>query len=160
MKSLQTALLIMAIGLFACNNEPKTTETVLKDSSAATPVTSDIKLPRYICFAKREAGDTFWLRLNIFENVVTGDLNYIFKEKDSNKGELEGKMKGDTLLADYSFMSEGQKSVRQVSFLIKDSVATEGYGDLEEKEGKLVFKAPGTLTFGKGVVMTKTNCAQ
>lgn len=159
MRLLKVILPIIIIGLFACNNEPKNTGTTVKDTVATTPVT-DIKLPGYMCFAKRSASDTFWLQLNVFENVVTGNLNYIFKEKDSNKGEFEGKMKGDTLIADYTFMSEGKRSVRQVAFLIKDSVATEGYGDLEEKEGKMVFKHPQSITFGKGIVMTKVSCAE
>lgn len=159
MKFLNVLLLIIIVGLFACNNEPKTTGTAAKDTLTPAPVT-DIKLPGYMCFAKRSASDTFWLQLNVFEHVVTGNLNYIFKEKDSNRGELEGTMKGDTLIADYTFMSEGKKSVRQVAFLVKDSVATEGYGDLEEKEGKMVFKNPQSITFGKGIVMTKTSCAQ
>ncbi|MBC7936972.1 MAG: hypothetical protein H7Y86_16615 [Rhizobacter sp.] len=159
MKFFKFFLPVIIVGLFSCNSEPKTTGTLIKDSSSTAPVT-DVKLPGYMCFAKRSVGDTFWLQLNVFENIVTGNLKYIFKEKDSNKGELEGKMKGDTLMADYTFMSEGQKSVRQVAFLIKDSVATEGYGDLEEKEGKMIFKNPQALTFGKGIVMMKTSCAE
>lgn len=163
MKILQTALIIATVALFACNTEPKTTETVAKDSTttASTPSpTTDIKLPGYKCYINQAAGDSFWLQLNIFENNVTGNLKYIFKEKDSNRGELEGAMKGDTLIADYTFRSEGQKSVRQVAFLLKDSTATEGYGDMEEKDGKLMFKNPGKLTFSQGIVMKLTSCAQ
>lgn len=157
MKFLNVLPVVIIMGLFSCNNETKTTDTAAKDTAAVPP--TDIKLPGYMCFAKRSAGDTFWLQLNVFENVVTGNLNYIFKEKDSNKGEIEGKMNGDTLIADYTFMSEGKKSVRQVAFLVKDSVATEGYGDLEQKDGKMVFKNPQSLTFGKGIVMTKVSCS-
>ena len=162
MKLFKFSLPALLVVLFACNDESKKTETdtVVKDSSTTPSPVTDIKLPGYMCFAKRAAGDTFWLQLNVFENVVTGNLKYIFKEKDSNRGEIEGKMQGDTLIADYTFMSEGQKSVRQVAFLIKDSVATEGYGDLEDKGGKLVFKNPQALTYGKGIVMTKTACAE
>lgn len=159
MKVLNVFGVIFIVGLFACNNEPKTTGTAVKDTVTPAPV-NDIKLPGYMCFAKQSASDTFWLQLNVFEHVVTGNLNYIFREKDSNRGELEGKMNGDTLIADYTFMSEGKKSVRQVAFLVKDSVATEGYGDLEEKDGKMIFKNPRSLTFGKGIVMTRVSCAQ
>ena len=160
MKFLPASLLALTIAAAACNNEPKTTTATTTTDTVEKAPDTDIKLPGYVCYAKRSANDTFWLQLNIFENVVTGNLDYIFKEKDSNRGEFEGKMNGDTLIADYTFMSEGQKSVRQVAFLIKDSVATEGYGDLVDKDGKMVFKNPQALTFGKGIVMTKTSCAQ
>jgi hypothetical protein len=67
---------------------------------------------------------------------------YLFKfyEKDSNKGVIDGKLNGDTLLADYKFMSEGIQSTRQVIFLIKDSNATEGYGPMEEKRWENSFQ--------------------
>ena len=77
------------------------------------------------------------MKVEVFENVVTGTLSYKFYQKDSNKGEFEGTLKGDTLLADYTFMSEGTQSVRQVVFLIKGETAIEGYGDIEEKDSKL-----------------------
>lgn len=162
MKFLQTSMLALTVGLFACNSEPKTTETVIKDNEVKEPVT-DVKAPATPaarCYAKRSAGDTFWLQINTAESVVTGNLRYIFKEKDSNRGEISGKMNGDTLLADYTFMSEGQTSVRQVAFLIKDGQATEGYGDLVDNNGKMVFKNPSALTFGKGIVMKETACVQ
>jgi hypothetical protein len=79
-------------------------------------------------------------------------------EKDSNKGKLEGKLYGDTLVADYKFMSEGIESVRQVAFLIKDSVAIEGYGDIEQKDGKTVFKNLKSLDFTHGLPLAKVDC--
>jgi hypothetical protein len=83
---------------------------------------------------------------------------YDFYEKDSNNGEFNGLIHGDTLLADYKFMSEGKLSTRQVIFLLKDSVAIEGYGDMEEKEGKMVFKNTSDITFGKGLLLNKADC--
>jgi len=160
MKLINLALLVIVVGLSACNdNEHKTTEVVTKDSTPVAPA-PDVKLPGYMCFAQQLGSDSFWLQLNVFENVTTGTLEYKFKEKDSNTGEFEGKMNGDTLIADYKFMSEGQMSTRQVAFLIKDSVATEGYGDMEEKGGKMVFKNPQSLTFSKGIVMKKVSCGR
>ena len=90
--------------------------------------------------------------------AVTGSLSYKFYEKDSNKGEIDGKLNGDTLIADYKFMSEGILSTRQVIFLIKDSTATEGYAAMEEKNGKMVFKNINTVDFTKGIVLRKTTC--
>ncbi len=75
--------------------------------------------------------------MDVLENAVTGSLVYKLHQKYSNKGEFEGQMKGDTLIADHKFMSEGTQSVRQVIFLVKDSIAREGYGNMEEKNGKI-----------------------
>ena len=91
-------------------------------------------------------------------NVVTGKLSYKFYEKDSNIGEFKGQLKGDTLLADYKFMSEGQVSTRQVIFLIKNNVAKEGYGDMEEKNGKMVFKNRKSISFATGLILNKVEC--
>ena len=55
-------------------------------------------------------------------------------------------------------MSEGTQSVRQVVFLIKGETAIEGYGDIEEKDGKMVFKNLSSVVFGKGVILKKEDC--
>lgn len=115
-------------------------------------------MPVTSCYASASNGDSIQLKVEVFEKAVVGTLQYNWKEKDRNKGEYEGVMKGDTLFADYRFMSEGKESARQVAFLIKDGKATEGYGDMEEKDGKMVFKNTGGLQFGKGVVLSKSAC--
>ena len=98
--------------------------------------------------------------MEVFPNVVTGKLSYKFYEKDSNKGEFDGQFHGDTLLADYKFTSEGQLSTRQVIFLIKNNIATEGYGDMEEKNGKMVFKDIKGVSVGKGLSLKKVECGE
>jgi hypothetical protein len=77
-----------------------------------------------------------------------------------NKGEFDGQLHRDTLLTDYKFMSEGKLSIRQVIFFIKDDMAIEGYGDMEEKEGKMVFKNVKAVTFGKGLSLEKNECGE
>ncbi len=98
--------------------------------------------------------------MEVFPNVATGRLSYKFHEKDNNTGDLEGQLHGDTLLADYKFMSEGIQSTRQVIFLIKDNTAIEGYGNLEERSGKMVFKNQEEIIFGKGLILKKVPCGE
>ena len=69
-------------------------------------------------------------------------------------------MNGDTLLADYTFQSEGTESVRQVAFLKKGDGFVEGYGDVEDQGGKMVFKNTAMLDFGSGTAFTKVPCAE
>jgi hypothetical protein len=117
-------------------------------------------IPSSSCYFSTTGKDTVKLKVEVFPNVVTGRLSYNLYQKDSNKGEFEGYLHGDTLLADYKFMSEGKLSTRQVIFLIKDNIATEGYGDMEEKDGKMVFKNTNDITFGKGLVLRKVDCGE
>lgn len=158
MKALSIFLVVAIVGLFACNPSTNPSATPVEDSAAAA-VPPVIKIASPACYAQKNAGDTFTLQLKISDSSgVEGTLKYGFKEKDSNAGTIAGMMFGDTLIADYHFMSEGKTSVREVAFLVTDSTATEGYGDMEDKSGKLVFKDAHGLTFGKGVVMSKVAC--
>lgn len=123
------------------------------NAEAPKPIVSDA-----MCFAQQNARDTFRLNLKKDGNNATGSLVYLFKEKDSNRGQISGTMMGDTLIADYTFNAEGTSSTREVAFLIQGDKATEGYGDMEEKNGKMVFKDRSKLSFGKGIVMSKVDC--
>lgn len=103
--------------------------------------------------------DTISMSLNIKGNqVFSGKLSYKFFEKDKNEGTLIGEIKGDTLLADYTFMSEGVSSVRQVAFLKRGNTFTEGYGDIEESNGRAIFKNTKQLKFDGKTVLSKVDC--
>lgn len=149
---------ILIIAATSCNNNSKTATEVITSDDTAKPTTVTNKLPTTTCYAYIKLKDTVYLKLEKLLGVVTGNLSYKFYEKDSNKGELDGKLNGDTLIADYKFMSEGILSTRQVIFLIKDSTATEGYAAMEEKNGKMVFKNSYAVDFTKGIVLRKTTC--
>jgi hypothetical protein len=69
-------------------------------------------------------------------------------------------MYGDTLIADYKFMAEGIESTRQIAFLIKDNMAVEGYADVEDKDGKTIFKNRADLKFEQGISLKKVECAE
>ncbi|MGK4568787.1 hypothetical protein [Flavobacterium sp. 3HN19-14] len=90
--------------------------------------------------------------------VIDGKLSYKFYEKDKNEGTFTGQINGDTLFADYTFMSEGKSSVREVAFLKKGNDYIEGYGDVEEKDGKTVFKDRRKLFFDGKTVLSKSDC--
>ena len=151
-------LFLAAITIASCNNEPKkSTETTTVQDTIKT-VENKIMIPASSCYSSTTGKDTVTLKMEVFPNVVNGKLSYKFYEKDSNKGEFDGQLNGDTLLADYKFMSEGKLSTRQVIFLIKNDVATEGYGNMEEKNGKMVFKDIKEVSFGKGLSLKKVEC--
>lgn len=98
------------------------------------------------------------MKLEKFPNVASGELLYNFFEKDKSNGTFDGILKGDTLIADYTFSSEGQLSVRQVAFLLKDSIAAEGYGEMEQSGDKQTFTNEDSLDFSRGLRMRAVPC--
>ena len=79
-------------------------------------------------------------------------------EKDKNTGTIQGNMQDSLLVADYTFMSEGTTSVRQVAFKKTANGFVEGYGDVEDKDGKMIFKNVDSLTFNNTSVLTEIDC--
>lgn len=154
-----SGLLFFVITLtVSCNNNSKQETPAYNAGDTAKAVENKVMIPVSSCYASMSNKDTVRMKLEVFENVVIGTLVYKLHEKDSNKGDFEGQLKGDTLVADYKFISEGIQSVRQVVFLINDGVATEGYGDMEGKDGKMIFKNVKEAAFGKGVILKKEEC--
>ena len=148
----------------ACtSNETKQTDVVTKDTIATTtPTTVDKKdtptmADMYNCYGYTNAKDTVMLHIMNTGNNVTGDAEFKYAGKDKNTGTLTGEMKGDTLLANYKFMSEGKESTRQVAFLKKGESFNEGYGASIEKAGSMVFKNTGALKF-TGTALVKIDC--
>lgn len=161
-KQLTWVLLIFTMLMLACNNNPKTSSfspaTAVDDTTK--PVDNKIMVPAQSCYTGIKGKDSIHLVVERFPNVVTGRLTYNFSEKDGNKGTLDGKLSGDTLFADYTFMSEGKSSVREVAFLLRDSTATEGYGPIEEEGGKMVITDRSKLNFTNAIVLKLTSCAE
>ncbi len=114
--------------------------------------------PQKWCYQYVHGKDTIDAHFIIEKEKVIGDLAYHFYEKDKNTGTVEGAFKGDTLIANYTFISEGASFFRQVVFLRNnDNTLSEGYGESEEKEGKMVFKNIKKLNFS-GITMKEIRC--
>ena len=143
------------MGFFLCCKKEKTEEEhpAVQESVAVGEI---VVKECYLGILKK---DTVSMSLNIKGNQVSsGELSYEFFEKDKNEGTFIGEMKGDTLFGDYTFMSEGVSSVRQIAFLKKGNTYIVGYGDVEESNGKLIFKNTKQLKFGEKIVLSKTDC--
>jgi hypothetical protein len=135
--------------------QQKTPEQAV-DSLATAPDTTAANTKK--CYAYIKNRDTVSLTMNEVGNAVTGDLNYNLFEKDKNMGTIAGIVKGDTVIADYTFNAEGTKSVRQVVFLKKDGQLVEGFGPATEKDGKSVFTKLSALEFGDAIILSPVPC--
>lgn len=150
-----TYLLATVIILFAaCQNQ--TTE--LNNSNEIAPGSNVVNVSDVQCYAYIKNKDTANLSFTTANGIIVGELSYQLFEKDSNKGMIKGEMRGDTLMLDYTFNSEGKESERQVIFLKKDDQLFEGFGDMEEKKGKFIFKDVSSLNFKGGTVFNKIDC--
>jgi len=151
----KSILLLAVIAGFIAACQQKSPEQEV-DSLATAPDTTIASSKE--CYAYMKNRDTVSLSLSEVGNVVTGDLNYNLFEKDKNIGTLAGIVKGDTIIADYTFNAEGTSSVRQVVFLKKDGQLVEGFGPAAEENGKSVFTKLSALEFGDAVVLSPIPC--
>ena len=156
MKIINLKLLPLLVFAFACNSEQKRTSVV----NSTVKKDNEIKamIPTQTCYLGVIGKDSIFLKVEQFPNEVKGALAYKFYEKDKSNGEIDGKMNGDTLVAYYTFKSEGIRSVRQVAFLLQEGEAKEGTGDMEEKEGKMNFKNLNKLNFNNTFNLKKSTC--
>ncbi len=130
-----------------------TTYKKIADSVAAVLVKyDDVQCYQYI-----SDKDTVLLALTNAGDTVSGNLKYSLYEKDGNDGTVKGAMKGDTLIADYTFRSEGKESVREVTFLKKGQAFIEGFGDSKEVNGKMIFANRQALHYD-GFVLGREKC--
>lgn len=147
--SLTAAAVLMA----ACQGEKKEEKHADSTSAGAAPVVKETQ-----CYSSIQKRDTATLSLHITGTAATGELSYNIYEKDLNQGTFNGVVKGDTILADYTFNAEGTQSVRQVAFLKKGNQLIEGTAEVTEKDGKTVFKDPKSLKFDRQLVFEPADC--
>lgn len=159
-KILPAGLLLM---FAACNNPETTSET-----TTTTETTTDVKAEENAtpapsasgetCYGSKTGNSTVEMALTVNDGSVAGTLNYLPEAKDKNTGTIRGKMRGDTLLADYTFMSEGVESVREVIFLKTADGYKEGYGPVKDQKGKMVFEDLKKIDFSQSVPLVKVDC--
>lgn len=135
-------ILIIGFTLLACTacNSNLNTTVENKDSLLLHKKLLDSNnVNEKICYANDTSKDSVILQLKKKGATATGTLVKKLFGKDVNKGKFYGLMKGDTLIADYSFFSESVLSVRQIVFLKRNNTLIVGYSEVEEKEGKMIF---------------------
>ncbi|HQS04976.1 MAG: hypothetical protein B7X86_07250 [Sphingobacteriales bacterium 17-39-43] len=145
-------ILILAVLLASCNTQVKETETntsaiVDKKNTAATN-----------CYLYAGLSDTVSMNLTHLGDSITGYLVYNFKEKDKNTGTINGRMNGNILIAEYTFLSEGIQSCRQVAFKLEGDKFIEGYGESYSRNDRFFFKYPDSLNFDSSYKLRETDC--
>lgn len=140
--------------LLSCQSEQK---KIPIDNAAVKASNNQFTLS---CYQYSSNQDSVLLHLNPVGDSVKGELIYAFAEKDLNTGTIVGQIKGDTLFADYTFLSEGQKSVREVAFIKKNQTWLEGYGEVTTNGQKSIFTNKGALKFDNSAPLKPVTCRQ
>src|SRR5690349_15219663 len=125
--------LFIISSLIACSSNSSNNQT------ADIKVTNDSTAVIYQCYTYLQNNDTIHLNIIMSDKTFTGHMLYQLKEKDRNDGTLQGTINGDTLIADYTFSSEGMLSMRQVAFLKVQNNLEEGFGELKLDNNQWVF---------------------
>lgn len=156
MKQIVLTVAFFAVILTSCNTKGELKDKSTSADTEVADATTSVNSTE--CYVYEKDKDVANLKLTTDGNTFTGDLTYDWFEKDRNFGTISGVFKGDTLVADYKFSSEGVESVREIIFVKNaDGKLSEGYGDMSEKEGKLVFTNKASLKYDF-VVFEKTAC--
>lgn len=147
-----THIIILLSLLTSCNSPKENTEKPNLQQS-------DIKAPSAInCYKYASAADTITLKVVHAGKSITGTLVYNLKGKDKNTGTIQGTMKNNILIADYTFMSEGVQSIRQVAFKLEGNTFVEGFGDIISQNEKVYFKTLDSLKFNSSIKLAETEC--
>ncbi len=154
-KHMKNFIYLLMLALCAACNSSTTVSTTADSTTAGTAATTPASTE---CYAYITDADTVRLTMTLSGNAVTGGLVYRLDQKDSNTGTVRGSMHGDTLKGSYVFMSEGTESEREVRFLKTGNRLVEGVGDMEELNGKMVYKNPNTVRFTGGLDLVKIDC--
>ncbi|KQR68144.1 hypothetical protein [Pedobacter sp. Leaf176] len=157
MKKLILASAIIASFVTSCQSDSKKYTTV--DSTIMSEQQRDYKIPDECFTYDDKKGSTGKLLIyGTGADRVLGQLSYSVDGKDKNSGDFYGYMKGDTIIVDYKFQSEGVYSHREVAWVRKGDQLLEGYGATKDVNGDVKFQDVKKLTFGKSIIFDKTDC--
>jgi hypothetical protein len=145
MKTIITGFFLTPLFFLSCNN-PDKNNTGLNNGQ---PIN---------CYKYASETDTIELKLIHVGEAITGTLVYKLREKDKNVGTIQGKMINDILVADYTFQSEGVRSVRQVSFKKFENGFIEGFGDITTTGDSARFTNIDSLGFNDKFKLAEIKC--
>lgn len=150
----------------ACSNSAHENAPAMQDEKGATIHANAIDTiktnakPMVLngCYEMVFKHDSAQLNLTVQDTTVSGQLTYNLYQKDKNTGTIRGVLRDTIIDADYTFQSEGMQSVREVIFKIKNNTLVQAFGDLTEKDGKIIFTDKTKLQFQDSNPFIKTDC--
>lgn len=148
------ALFIAILVLVSCKG-PKEDSPI---EVALSPNAEHLEEINTECFQYYGEKDTVRLMTLTIGTKVTGTLNYAIFEKDKNSGFIKGEIRENLMIAEYTFMSEGDSSKRQVVFQKTDEGWKEGYGELKTVDDIPVQVNIDSLDFSHQITLAPIPC--
>lgn len=127
----------------------KKEETTTNTSESAIPETPQTpSAPSSLtCWAYSQDDDLIGMTLEMRGQQVSGKLTYTVYDRDRSSGNIAGVMRGDTIIANYEYVTGSKKVIQEVVFLFRDNAFIEGDGPTEQRDGGTVFVDRSRLTF-------------
>lgn len=126
-------VLLVALLMFSCNDinkKQKGDEGLIDNQEKTAQTTLNGKWcfkNEYVYEDNPSMKDELNLTLIFNGQDVTGNYDWLPQEKDQRKGTLKGKLKDQTITADYVFMQEGEKDTAQIKIVLhKDKAVISG----------------------------------
>ena len=149
--------IVITATFFACNNAPQQGERPSEDSTAMV-AEKTAPLVGEQCYLFVASKDTYALKLNIIDTAVKGTAVFKNFEKDSNHGNVEGKIDGDIIHLWYNFQSEGMNSVRELYFKKEGDKLVTGTSS-EATRADTAYVPDAKAVVYNGAVYMKGDCA-
>lgn len=153
MKTLTTLFLALLI-FSACEGPKKDTPIEV----AFSPDEEQIEAINSECFRYFGEKDTLLMTTHVDGTNISGTLAYSISQKDRNTGTIEGEIRDNLIIAEYTFMSEGVTSKRQVVFKNTEEGWKEGYGEMKSVDGIPVQVNIDSLDFSHDMALTPVPC--
>ncbi len=110
------------------------------------------------CFQHVNEKDTIQLMTLTVGTKVTRTLDYSIFEKDKNTGSIEGEIRENRMVAEYTFMSESDSSKREVVFQKTEEGWKEGCGKMNTTDGIPVQVDIDSLDFSHQFILAPVPC--
>ncbi len=153
MKTLPTLFFVVLL-LVACKG-PKQDSPI---DAAFSPDAEHLEEINTECFQYLGEKDTVRLTTHVDGTNITGTLDYAIFEKDKNSGTIKGEIRDDMIIAEYTFMSEGDSTRRQVVFKNTEEGWKEGYGEMKSVDGIPVQVNIDSLDYSHNIALTPFPC--
>lgn len=148
-------VLLLAVSFSGCTTDTKS-EAEINESVESVIRDEDKSLLQLGCYTFKNDRNLVNFEITDLSNGVTGKLVYEYDAKDRNEGTFAGEAEGDKLYGNYTFMSEGVTSTREIAFKINGDRLIEGYGDLTDDGTK--FQDKNNIEYSSTMPLTKTDC--
>ncbi|WP_162996464.1 hypothetical protein [Mucilaginibacter celer] len=152
------SFIALAVASCSGNSGNKNGDTTLSKSDTAIANAPDAPAVNMeYCFYTTEgtaSQDTTKVNLHINGNKVTGDMDWLPKEKDARKGTLMGNLNGNVINALWTYGQEGSSDTLSVEFQLRGNQLAQKPYKYDGETGK-----PKTdNTAGYSVIYNMKNC--